>query len=115
MKWCVCFVAALVAALIFGSVATAQVGRELWAYEGGHFRLESGNPGPGAKWIEPKQGQGAWHFKEVSRCGAYVELYDSSRGYYIRLFDNEMQIQGGRGNVPYYPTFTKMYAGRWLR
>jgi len=77
--------------------------RVLWQYQGGFFK-DAGADG----WVE-SNASGTYHFREARRTREYVDLYDASRGYTARLYDNAMYLQGGSQ----YPTFTKLYDGAW--
>jgi hypothetical protein len=93
--------------------ATAQAGHErrdrhefrrvVWQYQGGFFK----DAGDG-RWVESNAG-GTYHFRETRRTREFIDLYDASRGYTARLYDNAMYLQGGSD----FPVFSKLYDGRW--
>ncbi|MFO0965154.1 MAG: GDSL-type esterase/lipase family protein [Gemmataceae bacterium] len=63
-------------------------------------------------WTE-RQKTGEFHFVEIGRTGAFVELLDASRGYTLRLTDEAMLIIGGI-TAPTFTTFTKERDGHWV-
>src|SRR5262249_52422063 len=67
-------------------------------------------------------GKGAWEerqkavtlkFVEKESTAEYVELYDKSRDYTVRLTDSAMLIKGGKGKLPKFAEFTKLRDGKW--
>src|SRR5262245_48416075 len=47
-------------------------------------------------WVEvDKAGRPSFHFKEVQRNCDFVELFDTNRGYTLRLYKGAMYIKGG--------------------
>jgi beta-glucosidase len=67
--------------------------------------------GKGA-WVE-RQKTGEFHFVEKSATAEFVELFDKSRGYTVRLTDDAMLIKGGKGDLPTFDDFTKIRDGKW--
>jgi hypothetical protein len=72
------------------------------------------------------QGEGYWAevdqngevflpFQEVRRNCDFVELYDRSRGYTLRLYDDALLILGGHEGFSTFPDFTAYYVGRWVK
>ena len=61
---------------------------------------ESGKPGffeqHGAEWLETKAGTVMAHFKESARTAEYVELFDPSRGLWVRLKPTEYSFSRDR-------------------
>jgi hypothetical protein len=103
---CAVPVLAVVVLVIVSASAQAQVQRLTWGHSGGYF-VDQG----GGTWIEKNRlGVPSYRFSEVERNDDYVELYDSSRGYTVRLYDTAMYIRGAN-----FPDFTKYYSGRWLK
>ncbi len=80
-----------------------ELRRVVWQYQGGYFK----DAGPDG-WVE-SNASGTYHFREVRRTREFVDLYDASRSFTVRLYDRAMYLQGG----PSYPTFTKFYDGSW--
>jgi hypothetical protein len=80
-----------------------ELRRIVWQYQGGFFKADGSNC-----WTE-SNASGTYHFQEVRRTPDFVDLFDASRGFTVRLYDNAMYLQGG----PSYPTFTKLYDGGW--
>jgi len=81
----------------------AELRRVVWQYQGGYFK-DAGGQG----WVESNAG-GTYHFREVRRTRDFVDLYDASRGFTARLYNNAMYLQGGSN----FPVFTKLYDGGW--
>jgi hypothetical protein len=81
----------------------AELRRVVWQYQGGFFK-DAGKDG----WVESNP-SGTYHFREVQRTREYIDLYDASRGWTARLYNNAMYLQGGIA----YPVFTKLYEGAW--
>jgi hypothetical protein len=80
-----------------------ELHRIVWQYSGGFFK-DAGN----GRW-EETNASGHYCFQEVRRTGEYVDMFDASRGFTVRLYGNAMYLQGGSS----YPVFTKFYDGRW--
>src|SRR5262245_3450957 len=51
-------------------------------------------------WEERFKNGGKFAFVEKASTAEYVELYDKTRDYTVRLTDTTMLIKGGQGNVP---------------
>lgn len=67
-------------------------------------------------WVElDKDGKVFLLFKEVRRNCEYVELFDETRGYVLRLYENALFIQGGRDGFARFQDFTEYYRGRWVK
>jgi hypothetical protein len=80
-----------------------ELRRVVWQYQGGFFK-DAGRAG----WVE-SNASGTYHFREARRTREFIDLYDASRGFTARLYDNAMYLQGGSN----CPTFTKLYDGAW--
>lgn len=63
------------------AVASAEE-RNYWRDDKGHFENTKGN-----LW-ERKNGDSTFHFVETDRTDAYVELYDKSRDFTVRLYSD---------------------------
>jgi hypothetical protein len=77
--------------------------RIVWQYQGGFFK----DVGRG-RWTE-SNASGTYHFQEVNRNRDFVDLWDGSRGFTVRLYDHAMYLKGGND----YRDFTKFYDGNW--
>ena len=67
-------------------------------------------------WVElDKDGNVFLQFKEVRRNCDFVELFDDTRGYVLRLYDDALFIQGGRDGFAKFQDFTQYYGGRWVK
>ena len=67
-------------------------------------------------WVElDKDGKVFLQFKEVRRNCDFVELFDDTRGYVLRLYDDALFIQGGREGFARFQDFTQYYGGRWVK
>jgi len=67
-------------------------------------------------WVElDKDGKVFLQFKEVRRNCDFVELFDETRGYVLRLYDDALFIQGGRDGFAKFQDFTQYYGGRWVK
>lgn len=82
--------------------------RTLWKYDGGSFRDE-GN----GNWVE-RNTNATWRFKETQRTAEYVDLYDSSRGYSVRLRGDTNWIKGGNDRVRKFADWTQLGRGKWV-
>jgi hypothetical protein len=80
-----------------------ELRRVVWQYQGGFFK-DAGN----GQWVE-SNASGTYYFREVRRDREFIDLFDASRGFTARLYDNAMYLQGGSS----FPVFTKFYDGRW--
>jgi hypothetical protein len=87
-------------ALVFCSSVTAAE-RRYWRHSTGHFENTTGN-----EWVE-KINEKTWHFKEVKRTDAYVELYDKTRDLYVRLHNNKCWVKAAGKDYEDY------YDGKW--
>lgn len=85
----------------------SRVKRTVWAYSGGFFEHE----GDG-RWVE-KNASATHRFTETRRTAGYVELFDGSRNYTVRLSDSAAYIKGGK--VKKFSDFTQFQTGRWTR
>lgn len=81
--------------------------RSVWQYTGGSFRDE-GN----GNWVE-RNARDTWRFRETQRTAEYIELYDSSRGYSVRLRGDTNWIKGGNERVRKFPDWTQLGRGTW--
>ena len=77
--------------------------RVVWQYQGGFFK----DVGRG-RWTESNP-SGTYHFQEVNRNRDFVDLWDGSRGFTVRLYDHAMYLKGGND----HRDFTKFYDGNW--
>jgi hypothetical protein len=92
-----------------GDVRAADT-RSVWLYKGGYFKMLEDK-----KWSETNP-DGAWMFQEKARTADYVELYDETRDYTVRLYATEMYLKGGNDKTAYkFKDFTKLYGGEWRR
>jgi Peptidase of plants and bacteria len=82
--------------------------RAEWKYDGGALRAAEATA-----WVERNAGGVPLFFSERARTGEFIELFDASRDYTLRLFARKLQIRGGNGKVPRFEKFTTLYAGRW--
>jgi hypothetical protein len=85
---------ALVAALLLGLAtrASAQtIERNRWTYDGGFLQRTR-------VWTE-QTGQAQNTFVECTRNPQYVELYDGTRAYYLRLYNDKALIRGRNGRA----------------
>jgi hypothetical protein len=76
--------------------------RLVWTYQGGFFK-DVGN----GRW-EEFNSSGHYCFQETGRNADFIDLFDASRGFTVRIYNNAMFLQGGS-----YTTFTKFYDGSW--
>jgi hypothetical protein len=89
----------------------AQDDRQVWEHSDGMFK-DQGN----GVWVETDRNGAILHkFLEVDRTSEFVQLYDSSRGYAIRLHGAAMYIKGGKKpNIKKFEEFTRLYQGKWV-
>jgi hypothetical protein len=80
-----------------------ELRRLVWQYQGGFFK-DAGN----GQWVE-SNATGTYYFREVGRNREFVDLFDASRGFAARLYDNAMYLKQGNND----PVFSKFYDGRW--
>jgi hypothetical protein len=83
-------------------IVSSPLNRLVWTYQGGFFK----DVGSG-RW-EEFNASGHYCFQEVARNADYIDLFDGSRGFTVRLYNNAMFLQGGS-----YACFTKFYDGSW--
>lgn len=76
-----------------------------WHYDGGYFHALGGSP---TGWSETINGVESYQFIQTNRTDTYVELYDSSRRVYIRLFADRMTLKN-----PQDGSFGYFRAGHW--
>jgi hypothetical protein len=96
-------------ALVLGAAAAAPAAeppRQRWEF-GDHFVTST------RRW-EEKTETGRNAFVETARNPVFVELYDRTRGYTVRLYDDRMLIRDGTSpEHPKFVKFTKLTAGGW--
>lgn len=82
-------------------------GRYLWTHRNGFVRYCGDK-----SWIESFRGPnttlGTYQFKEVERTNEYVELFDPSRNFWVRLTDHSLLLKQSE-NLP----FEQFYEGQW--
>jgi len=77
-----------------------------WEYGNGYVRQSR-------PWVEQNRG-GRYTFVETARNALYVELFDASRSYTVRLYDDKLLIRGGNERAKAkYAKFTRLLAGSW--
>ncbi len=83
-----------------------------WVSKGGVLRT-----GGNRQWVELKNGTVRFRFVETSRTGDFVELYDSGRGYTLRLYQDAMFIRGGKpgSGLSQFSSFTRLVNGSWTK
>jgi Peptidase of plants and bacteria len=100
---------AILAALLLGhatSVSAQTIERNRWVYEGGFLQRTR-------VWTE-QTGQAENRFIECTRNSQYVELYDATRAYFVRLYNDKALIRGRNGRAAVrYPKYVRLYDGRW--
>jgi hypothetical protein len=83
-----------------------RVAQRQWEYEDGFFK-------PAPCWREETDTD-EYSFVETGRNAVFVELFDVSRNYTIRLYDDKMLIRGGNERVrSIFPKFTRITDGSW--
>ncbi len=92
-------VVCLLALLFISPCAAAE--RMCWRHTGGYFEIVKDG-----QW-EEKSSDGTLHFVEKERTPAFIELFDQSRGCFIRLYENHCDVKFNNG------TFAKLYDGAW--
>jgi hypothetical protein len=97
-------VACVVTLGLVGSAAAAE--RNYWKHSKGHFENTTGNT-----WVE-KIDNRTHKFVEKERTERYIELYDSSRNCWVRLFNDRCLVKfPDKGDTK----FEEYYQGRWGR
>ena len=87
--------------------AWAQETRSVWVYKGGYFKIVKDK-----KWFETNP-DGEWTFQETARTRDYVELYDETRDYTVRLYQTELYLKGGNEKAANkYRDFTDLHAAQ---
>jgi hypothetical protein len=102
----------IVGAVVASSpLAYAEDTRQVWEHTRGLFK-DQGN----GVWVETDPHGALWNkFLEVDRTGEFVQLYDSSRDYAIRLHSAALYIKGGKGpGVRKFDDWTKLMDGKWV-
>jgi hypothetical protein len=82
-------------------------GRTRWVHADGELVQTSTGV-----WVE-KLGTGEFHFVETARTAEFVQLFDKSRDYTLRLTATAMLIKGGNATVPKFADFEKQRDGRF--
>lgn len=68
------------------------------------------------KWEEQnKDGEVVFRFIEKERTDEYIDIYDQTRGYTLRIYKTEMMIKGGNEGYNKFEEFTKLYDGEWVK
>jgi hypothetical protein len=101
----------VVAHLVASSpLAHAQDTRQVWEHTNGLFK-DQGN----GVWVEiDRHGAIVHEFIQVDQTSEFVQLYDISRGYAVRLHSAAMYIKGGKvQGLKRFEEFIKMYDGKW--
>jgi hypothetical protein len=88
------------------SAAPGQTTRSRWEYDDGFVKQAR-------RWQE--RNSAAEHsFVETARNSVFIELYDSSRRFTVRLYDSKILIRGGnQEGKPAFTKFTKIKDGSW--
>jgi Peptidase of plants and bacteria len=81
------------------------VGRARWEYDGGSIRRT-------LTWVE-RSAKTSHTFYETRRNPVFVELFDPSRQYTVRLYADKLLLRGGKGGAKKFPKFTRLYGGSW--
>ncbi len=88
------------------SAAPGQSPRSRWEYDDGFVKQAR-------RWQERNAAAEHW-FVETARNSVFIELYDSSRRFTVRLYGSKMLIRGGtKQGRPRFPKFTKIREGSW--
>jgi hypothetical protein len=82
--------------------------RTEWKYADGVFAA-----GEATAWIERNAAGVPLFFSERTKTADFIELFDPSRDYSVRIFANKLQIRGGKENISHFEKFTTLYKGRW--
>lgn len=86
--------------------ASVRVGPRLdWFYNGGNFHAVAGT---GGGWVETINSNEAFYFRQSDRNDLYVELFDSSRNMYVRLYADAVYLK-----VPGDGAYRHLYYGQW--
>jgi hypothetical protein len=86
----------------------AELPRLRWAHSEGSFAHAGGS-----HWVERNdRGEVTFRFREERRTADYVELFDSSRDLFVRLYGDRMLL---RAPDLGYADWTLFYHGGWAR
>ena len=100
---------AFAALAVYAISAQSAVGqtpeRTRWEYESGFVQQSH-------LWLE-KTGNLTYHFIETARNSVYVELFDPTRQYFLRLYPDKLLLRGGGGSAKKIPKFARAYDGAW--
>jgi hypothetical protein len=98
--------AALLALGALGTVASAQtVDRTRWEYDRGAIWRT-------LTWTE-RSGKTSHTYFETRRNPVFVELFDPSRDYTVRLYGDKLLLRGGKGAAKKFSKFTRLVGGAW--
>lgn len=92
----------LMFAIVATSPASPAIAHQSWLYNRGSFRAVGGK-----NWVE-RNPTGTFHFKETARSSQFVELYDPSRQFGVRLYSSTVYI-----STPSNRKWSYLYHGRW--
>jgi hypothetical protein len=99
----------LVALIVLGGLRTAAPAqtaeRTRWEYDGGSLWRT-------LTWTE-QSGKTSHTYFETRRNPVFVELFDPSRQYTVRLYADKLLLRGGKGSAKTFRKFTRLSGGAW--
>jgi hypothetical protein len=100
---------AFAALFVWASFTQAAAGqapnRIRWEYDGGFVKQSR-------LWAEKAENV-TYHFIETARNSVYVELFDPTRQYFVRLYPDKLLLRGGTGSAKKIPKFARVHEGAW--
>ncbi len=99
----------LLALIVLGGLRTAALvqsaERTRWEYNAGSLWRT-------LTWTE-RSGKTSHTYFETRRNPVFVELFDPSRQYTVRLYADKLLLRGGKGSAKKFPKFTRLSGGAW--